>query len=277
MNSRFKYSNLLELKIHMEIMHRNCAGIDVSRHSVIACRLNIDEAGVARKSVQAFEDRAADLLRLSDWLAAAGCTHVAIAMSTPHHRPVCNVLSPIFQVALVEPEYPLEVSGYLASTRRAEWLAERLQHGALWPQVNPPEERQELRELMRRRFQFVLEQAEVEGQLKGILETTDMMLSAFGLSSFAISPRAMLEALLSGTLAMERRVDAARSEAPEQAVEWQSAPEDRIYPRRRCLIAQNLSRLDALNEQIAGCSRHIEDLMIGLAASWPEQPNGSIA
>jgi hypothetical protein len=61
----------------MELLHRRCCGLDVHKETVVAClRLVID--GKVTTEVRTFQTTTADLLRLSEWLAANDCTHVAI-------------------------------------------------------------------------------------------------------------------------------------------------------------------------------------------------------
>ena len=60
----------------MELLHERCAGLDIHKQVVVACRLSPDEQGRSHKEVQSFRTLTADLLALGDWLAAAGVTHV---------------------------------------------------------------------------------------------------------------------------------------------------------------------------------------------------------
>ena len=55
----------------MELLHRRCCGLDVHKETVVAClRLVID--GKVITEVRTFQTTTADLLRLSEWLAANG-------------------------------------------------------------------------------------------------------------------------------------------------------------------------------------------------------------
>ncbi len=62
----------------MDVVHARCCGIDVHKRTVVACLL-ISESGAAPSTeVRTFGTMTDDLLRLADWLGAAGCTHVAM-------------------------------------------------------------------------------------------------------------------------------------------------------------------------------------------------------
>jgi transposase len=62
----------------MDILHTHCAGLDVHKKTVVACRFTQDETGKKRIEKRTFPTMTADLLELSDWLQAAQVTHVAM-------------------------------------------------------------------------------------------------------------------------------------------------------------------------------------------------------
>jgi transposase len=57
----------------MDIVFDCCAGLDVHKQTVVACRLTRDAQGTRVAETQTFGTTTSDLLRLSDWLAEAGC------------------------------------------------------------------------------------------------------------------------------------------------------------------------------------------------------------
>ena len=63
----------------MDVMFMHCAGLDVHKKTVMACRVTPDPTGAQADGVLELKEFGAmtvDLLALSDWLAAAGITHV---------------------------------------------------------------------------------------------------------------------------------------------------------------------------------------------------------
>jgi transposase len=62
----------------MEILYPRCGGLDVHKRTVVACLLAPGPDGTPTKELRTFGTVTTDLLALSDWLAAAGCTHVAM-------------------------------------------------------------------------------------------------------------------------------------------------------------------------------------------------------
>jgi hypothetical protein len=87
----------------MDIVFTHCAGLDVHKKSVMACRMTPDPTGQQAEGfleVQEFGTLMVDLLALSDWLAEAGITHVAMESTGEYWKPVSNLLEGSFQVPL---------------------------------------------------------------------------------------------------------------------------------------------------------------------------------
>ncbi len=62
----------------MEVVYERCCGLDIHKQLVVACLIVPGPGGQPVKQVRSFGAMTADLLELADWLAAAGCTHVAM-------------------------------------------------------------------------------------------------------------------------------------------------------------------------------------------------------
>ncbi len=62
----------------MEIVYERCAGLDVHKKTVVACRMIRQAEGRWEQETRTFKTMTADLLALADWLRAAGVTHVAM-------------------------------------------------------------------------------------------------------------------------------------------------------------------------------------------------------
>src|SRR6266436_2774747 len=75
----------------MELLHRRCCGLDVHKETVVAC-LRIVSDGKVTTEVRTFQTTTADLLRLSEWLAANDCTHVAMEATGVYWKPVWHIL-----------------------------------------------------------------------------------------------------------------------------------------------------------------------------------------
>src|SRR6476646_7764397 len=76
----------------MEVRFPRCAGIDVHKRTVVACRIVLTDDGEWLRETRTYGTTSADLLRLSDWLAAGECTHVGLESTGEFWKPVYNLL-----------------------------------------------------------------------------------------------------------------------------------------------------------------------------------------
>jgi transposase len=79
----------------MDVIFTHGAGLDVHKKTVMACRVTPDPTGRQADGileVKACGPLTVDLLALSDWLAQAGITHVAMESTGEYWKPVSNIL-----------------------------------------------------------------------------------------------------------------------------------------------------------------------------------------
>jgi transposase len=62
----------------MDVVYARCCGLDVHKRNIVACLVTPGQGNRPTKEMRTFGTMTADLLALGDWLAAAGCTHVAM-------------------------------------------------------------------------------------------------------------------------------------------------------------------------------------------------------
>jgi transposase len=62
----------------MDVVYERCCGLDIHKRTVVACLIVPAPGGPPRKEVRTFGTMTEDILALGDWLAAAGCRHVAM-------------------------------------------------------------------------------------------------------------------------------------------------------------------------------------------------------
>jgi len=75
----------------MDVMFTHCAGLDVHKKTVMACRVTHDPTGEHADGIMELKEFGAmtvDLLALSDWLAAVEITHVAIESTGEYWKPL---------------------------------------------------------------------------------------------------------------------------------------------------------------------------------------------
>ncbi len=72
----------------MQVLYERCCGLDVHKQNVVGCRIIPGRGGQPVKELQTFGTMTEDLLALSDWLLAAGVTHVAMESTGVYWIPV---------------------------------------------------------------------------------------------------------------------------------------------------------------------------------------------
>jgi transposase len=72
----------------MEVVYERCCGPDVHKRTVLACLLTPGPDGRPPKAIRPCSTMTDELLPLADWLAAAGCTHVAMESTGVYWQPI---------------------------------------------------------------------------------------------------------------------------------------------------------------------------------------------
>ena len=132
----------------MELLHRRCCGLDVHKETVVAC-LRLVSDGKVTTEVRTFQTTTAELLRLSEWLAINGCTHVAMEATGVYWKPVWHILDDgEFELVLANAAHVKNVPGRKTDVNDATWLAELLAHGLIRASFVPNAQTQEMRNLL---------------------------------------------------------------------------------------------------------------------------------
>jgi transposase len=95
----------------MDILFQACAGIDVHQKNVVTCRIYKNHKGELLTEKRTFSIMTRDLLPLSDWLAEADITHVAMESTGDYWKSVYNILEANFQVWVVYAHHVKNVPG----------------------------------------------------------------------------------------------------------------------------------------------------------------------
>jgi transposase len=115
----------------MQVVHPRCAGLDVHKRTVVACRLIPGPGGQALRAVRTFGTTTRELLALVGWLAEEAVTHVAMESTGSYWKPVHNILEDAFELRVVNAAHIKAVPGRKTDVRDAEWIADLLCHGLL--------------------------------------------------------------------------------------------------------------------------------------------------
>lgn len=255
----------------MQLVHTHCAGLDVHKKTVVACARIVQADGTRSTHIRTFPTTTVGLLALLDWLLSLSITHVAMESTGEFWKPVYNLLEGNLTILVVNAQHMKQVPGRKTDVKDAEWIAELLAHGLLRPSFVPPAPQRALRDLTRQRTNLVQERARVVNQMQKVLEWANIKLSSVVSDVTGVSARAMLEALIAGSSDVSALAELAKGRLRAKRSELEQALTGRLEKHHAFMIAQHLSHLDFLDEQIAAFDAAVETAIS--VAGRPSEPD----
>ena len=234
----------------MRLVYERCAGLDVHKKTVVACRVRSGEQGAWEQEVRTFGTMTCDLLDLLDWLLAWEVTHVAMESTGEYWKPVYNLLEGQLEILLVNAKHVKNVPGRKTDVKDAEWLAELLAHGLLKASFIPAKPQRDLRDLTRYRVNLVQERARVIQRLQKVLEHANIKLASVATDVLGVSGRRMLDELVAGHADATTMAELAKGRLRNKLPELEKALTGIVATHHRFLLAQHLVHIDFLDEQI---------------------------
>ena len=243
----------------MDVVYERCCGLDVHKKAVVACLITPGGRGAARKEVRTFGTMTDDLLALGDWLAAAGCTHVAMESTGVYWKPIWNLLEGQVELLLVNAQHIKAVPGRKTDVQDSEWIADLLRHGLLRASFVPAREQRELRELTRYRASLVRERSREINRLQKTLEGANIKLAAVATDILGKSGHDILVALVGGTTDAATLANLARGKLRTKLPDLERALVGRFGAHQRVLVGHHLGHIDYLDAVIADLSAQIAE------------------
>jgi len=234
----------------MEIVHPKCAGLDVHQQTVVACARVVAGSSVTH-DVRTFGTTTQELVALSDWLTAHGCTHVAMESTGVYWKPVWHVLEESVELVLANAMHIRNIPGRKSDVNDATWIAELLAHGLIRGSFVPPAPIQELRDLTRTRKQLVREITQHTLRIQKTLETANLKLTGVLTDILGVSGRAILQALVAGETNPERLAELACGRLKASRADLVAAPHGRITAHHRFLLQLHLAQIATLEAAVA--------------------------
>jgi transposase len=241
----------------MDVIYERCCGLDVHKRTVVACLLSVGAGGERRQETRTFGTMVDDLLALADWLAVAGCTHVAMEATGAYWKPIYNILEGQFELLVVNAQHVKAVPGRKTDVRDAEWLADLLQHGLLRGSFIPPRPQRELRELTRYRSALVRERASEVNRLQKTLEGANLKLASVATDVLGATGRAILEAVVAGGADAEEMASLAKGSLKLKRPELERALAAPVSEHQRLMIREHLAHIAYLDEALGRLSQEV--------------------
>jgi transposase len=246
----------------MQVVYERCAGLDVHKKTVVACRIIPQAAGGWRKEIRTFGTLTDELLMLADWLRVGGISHIAMESTGVYWKPIYNLLEAEFGVVLVNAQHIKFVPGRKTDVNDAQWIAELLQHGLLKASYIPPVEQRDLRDLIRYRTSLIQERTREVNRVQKVLEDANIKLGSVASNVLGVSGREMLEQMIAGQDDPTQLAQLARGVLRKKIAELERALTGRIRASHRLLLKLHLEHIDDLNNKINQLSGEIDRLLL---------------
>jgi transposase len=199
------------------------------------------------------------LLDLSEWLASEGCTHIVMEATGVYWKPVWHILGDgDFTLLLANAAHVKNVPGRKTDVNDATWLADLLAHGLIRGSFVPDAQTQEMRGLLRTRKQIVRERTSHIQRLQKTLEDANIKLDSAISDIMGLSGRAMIEALIAGTIDPDELAALAHRRIKAPADTLREALRGRVTKHHRFLLRLHLQQIDTFDTAIAEIDAEVD-------------------
>jgi transposase len=242
----------------MEVLHPHCAGLDVHKDTVVACVRHMAD-GAVKREVRTFKTTTKDLMALSEWLSAEGCTHVAMEATGIYWKPVWHILADgEFNLVLANAAHVKNVPGRKTDVNDATWLADLMAHGLIRGSFVPDQPTQEMRNFLRTRKQFVRERSSHVQRIQKTLEDANIKLDSVITDIMGLSGRRMIEALIAGETDPFALAALAHRRIKASQAELEAALRGRVTDHHRFMLRLLLQHIDAIDAAIGQIDQEVD-------------------
>ena len=245
----------------MEVVYERCAGLDVHKKSITACRITPAAGRGWQKAKRRFGTMTDELLQLADWLRAGQVKAVAMESTGVYWKPVFNILESEFEVILVNARHIKYVPGRKSDVSDAQWIGELLQHGLLKASYIPEQPQRDLRDLIRYRTALIQERTREINRVQKVLEDANVKLASVATNVMGVSGREMLAAIIAGKEDPQALAELAKGRLRAKIPELERALPGRVRDSHRLLLQLHLEHIDDLSSKITRLSEEIEQQM----------------
>ena len=248
----------------MEVVHARCAGLDIHKDTVVACRRVVAKHKV-KTEVQTFLTTTKGLLELRGWLLEVDCNQVVMESTGIYWKPVWHTLEEGFGLVLANPMHVRQVPGRKSDVNDAQWLAELLAHGLVAPSFVPDRATQELRALTRTYTQLTREVGRHTQRIQKALEDADIKLTSVLTDIMGKTGRLILRALIQGERDPHKLADLALGKAKRKRLELTEALDGHFHDHHAFLVRLHLEQVEGLEASLAQIEARVGDLLEPLA------------
>ena len=244
-----------------EIIER-VAALDIGKAELVCCVRVPDPKGGSRRvqEVTTYSTMTRSLQVMADRLLDLGVTRIVMEATSDYWKPPFYLLEAHgFQTWLVNARDVKNLPGRPKTDRLdAVWLCKVAERQMLRPSFVPPVPIRRLRDLTRYRIALVSDQTREKNRVEKLLEDAQIKLSVVASDIFGVSGRDMMAALIAGERNPQVLAQLARSRMRKKIPQLEEAFVGYFTDHHRFLLAKMLSRIDALDADIADLDAQIE-------------------
>lgn len=233
----------------MDIIHQQCAGLDVHKDEVVACARVVTGQRVVRTAAR-FPTTTHGLFALAHWLEEQQCHVVALEATGVYWKPVWHVLEATAQLVLANPGHVRAIPGRKSDMNDAAWLADLLAHGLIRGSFVPPRPIQELRDLTRTRKQLGRHIAQHSLRVQKTLEDANLKIASLISDLLGVSGRAILRGLIDGETDPAQLLALTTGQLRADPEQLRRALEGRVRDHHRFLLRLHLTQIEAIEQGI---------------------------
>lgn len=253
-----------------EIVQR-VAALDIGKAEVVCCVRVPDEDRPGRRlqEVETYSTMTRSLLGLADRLRCLGVTRVVMEATSDYWKPVFYVLEAHgFETWLVNARDVKHLPGRPKTDKLdAVWLCKVAERQMIRPSFVPPPQIRRLRDVTRYRIDLVGVRGAEKNRVEKLLEDAQVKLSVVASDIFGVSGRAMMAALLAGERDPRVLAQLARSRMRVKISALEEAFTGHFTDHHAFLLGKMLTRIDAIDTDIAELDTKIEELIAPFAAA----------
>jgi transposase len=248
---------------YMDVLLKNCAGLDVHQKEIVACVIKEDSDGNSVTEIRSFPTMTKDLYELLKWLEHSNVTHVALESTGIYWKPIFNIIEDYFDITLANAQRIKNVPGRKTDVADAEWIAKLLQHGLIEKSFVPPTDIRELRDLTRLRKKWIGNITAEKNRIQKTLECSNIKLGSVISDVFGVSGRKLLSKLVEQGYVDPKDVqETIHFKMMPKAQQISDSLFGTLNTHQIFLIRQSWNHIIFLEEQLEQLEKRIQELLI---------------
>lgn len=246
----------------MEVLHRRCAGFDVSKNDVKVC-IRVHQAdGRASYETTTWGATTRQILALRDYLIGQQVSTVFLESTGDYWKPFYYLLEDQLDPVLVNARQSKHVPGRKSDVSDAAWLADLGAHGLLRASFVPPQPIRELRDLTRARVQISRDQHRQLERIDAVLQAAGIKLSSVVSDLTGKSAWTIMRAMIAGMTDPDQLAELAIGKLRPKVGQLVEALESgRFGDHQRFLLQIQLDGYERLQADLDRLEDRIEGLM----------------